>query len=51
MAATHDEALLPVTPVPVAGGALAWSDDNLLAVACEHSVAIVVRSFSRGVHS
>ena len=43
-----EEAPLPVTPVGASGGALAWSADNLLAVACEHSVAIVVRPFSRG---
>jgi hypothetical protein len=34
MAAQHDESLLPVAPAPLAGGALAWSDDNMLAVAC-----------------
>jgi hypothetical protein len=41
MAAT--EAKLPVAPGP-ARSALRWSADNLLAVACEHSVIIIVRA-------
>jgi hypothetical protein len=37
------EAKLPVAPGP-ARSALRWSADNLLAVACEHSVIIIVRA-------